>query len=234
MENSNKFELISRPTVFTRNNRKAVLSSGQSIAVPSNTISSGATTGITQSTNITYRDVVLKLEVIPLVNNEDEVSMQIAFLNDNIVGSITIDGNDIPTIGTEELLTEVTIPNGETIILGGLITETDQDDETGVPILSKIPGIKRLFTSTTKTVTRDELIIFIQPRIVKDRSSLLTLQEMNEQNSEIVRTIREEERNRYAQPVYQGSEKNAPTYEDQTRSQKQRSPMNSRFRGRRR
>ena len=187
LQSTGNFKLLARPTVFTRNNKKAVLSSGQSIAVPTNSLTQNTGDGgaVSQSTNIEFKDVLLKLEVIPLVNNKDEVTLQVSLTNDNIIGSQTIDGNNIPTIGKEELLTTITVPNGGTIALGGLITERDVKDVSGVPILSKIPGIKKLFTSTSKSSVREELVIFIQPRIVNNKATLKAMKENNKKYYEL-------------------------------------------------
>lgn len=193
MESNGKFHLLARPTVFTTNNRKATLSSGQQIAVPTDTFTQGGSgSNGSQSTNIAYRDVLLELEVIPLVNSKEEVTLQISFVNNNIVGSTNIDGNEIPTIGQERILTTVTVPNGETIILGGLITERDEKNVSGIPILQSIPGLGNLFKTTRKEVVREELVIFIQPRIVNGKVELMKLQELNQQNSQLARDIQGE------------------------------------------
>ncbi len=171
LESTGRFNVLSRPTIFTTNNQRGTISSGQRIAVPTNSYQGGINTGI--STNIEYRDVVLSLEVIPLVNSADEVTLTIALLNDDIVGEQEIEGvGRVPTIGTRELVTTVTVPDGSTVVLGGLITVSDRDSVTGIPILSSIPGIGKLFSTTTKVEDRQELLIFIQPQIVNDERSM--------------------------------------------------------------
>jgi len=96
LESKGKFKLLSRPTLYTTNNRKALLSSGQRIAVPTSTLSETVAAGtVSQNTNIEFRDVLLKFEVIPLVNSEDEITLKISFLNDNVVGNQTINGNTV-------------------------------------------------------------------------------------------------------------------------------------------
>jgi general secretion pathway protein D len=172
---SNDFTVLSRPSIFTANNRKGTISSGRRIAIPTN---SNQFSGGGVSTNIEYRDVVLKLEVIPLVNSDDEITLQIALLSDDIIGeSDFIDGiGRVPIIGTRELLTTVTVPNNQTIVLGGLITSNDTQSVTGIPILSDIPGLGRLFSTKTKGIERDELMIFIQPSIVNSDKSLNSVQ----------------------------------------------------------
>ncbi|SHJ15956.1 type II secretion system protein D [Rubritalea squalenifaciens DSM 18772] len=187
MESTGRFKVLAKPTVFTTNNKKATLSSGQRIAVPTNTLSQNVGVGgnVSQSTNIEYEDVVLKLEVIPLVNSENEVTLTIAFKNDTVSGSQLIDGNEVPTISTEELVTSVTVPNKGTVVLGGLITETNSTAVSGIPILSRIPGLGRLFSSERTSESRDELVIFIQPRIVSGPGSLGELQDFNRSQSRL-------------------------------------------------
>lgn len=190
LESKGKFKLLSRPTLITKNNRKALFSSGQRIAVPTSTLSQ-ATTGTTVSsnTNIEFRDVLLKLEVIPLVNSADEVTLKISFLNDNVIGTQTINGNSIPTIGTEEIFTTVKVPNNGTIVLGGLITERTTDNKSGIPILSSIPGLGKIFSSTSKATEKEELVILIQPKIIKGVRALEELHTTNLEDMEILREI---------------------------------------------
>ena len=168
---SSDFTVLSRPSIFTANNQKGTISSGRRIAIPTNSNQFG---GGGVSTNIEYRDVVLKLEVIPLVNSEDEITLQIAILSDDIIGeSNFIEGiGRVPIIGTRELLTTVTVPNNQTIVLGGLITTNETETVSGIPLLSDIPGLGRLFSTTTDSVERDELMIFIQPSIVNGGNTL--------------------------------------------------------------
>ncbi len=176
LEGNRNFKVLSRPSVYTTNNGKAVISSGQRIAVPVSTLSNlGAggvgTTAAVQSA-IDYRDVVLKLEVVPLINSDDEVTLRIAQVNDNVTGSQNISGSNIPTIGTQELVTTVTVKDGSTVVLGGLITERQERSENGVIFLRRIPIIKHLFNRTEIVKNRDELLIFIQPNIIKSADSL--------------------------------------------------------------
>ena len=170
LDGNKNFKVLSRPSVYLRNNEKATISSGQRIAVPVSTLSNvGAGVGSTAavSSSIEYRDVVLKLEVVPLINSDDEVTLKIAQVNDNVVGQQTIGGNSIPTIGTQELVTTVSVKDGSTVVLGGLINEREQTTENGVIFLRRIPVLKHLFNRTQKTKDREELLIFIQPKIIR-------------------------------------------------------------------
>lgn len=184
-----KFHILSRPSIYVANNQKGVISSGQRIAVPTNSYQGGASTGI--STNIEYRDVVLKLEVVPLVNSENEVTLQIALLNDDIVGEQTVEGvGTVPTIGTRELTTTVTVPNNATIMLGGLITTSEKNSKTGIPILGQIPLLGNLFSTTSKSKDRSELLIFIQPTIVGNDCQLDGVQADNDARYKVSEPLR--------------------------------------------
>ena len=83
---------------------------------------------------------------------------------------------EVPTIATRELVTTVTVPNNETIVLGGLITTRDRKVRSGIPILSQIPYLGALFGSNTTGKEREELLIFIQPKIINDGNSLYDAQ----------------------------------------------------------
>lgn len=170
LEGNKNFKVLSSPSMYTTNNGKAVISSGQRIAVPVNILSNaGAGNIAATSASIDYRDVVLKLEVVPLINSDDEVTLRIAQINDNIIGEQNISGNTVPTIGTQELLTTVTVKNGATVVLGGLVTERTGNNERGAIFLRRVPVLKHLFGTTQKTTQRDELLIFIQPKIINSQ-----------------------------------------------------------------
>lgn len=173
LEGNKNFKVLSTPSLYTTNNGKAVISSGQRIAVPVNILSNAGINNIAAtSASVDYRDVVLKLEVVPLINNDNEVTLRIAQVNDNIVGEQIISGNTVPTIGTQELLTTVTVRDGATVVLGGLITERAGTTERGGIFLRRVPVIKHLFGTTEKSTTRDELLIFIQPKIINSTAQL--------------------------------------------------------------
>lgn len=174
LETNNKFKVLSRPSIFALNNKKAVITSGRQIPVPSqqtvfanNNAAQGNTT-----TTIEYRDVVLKLEIVPLINSDGEVSLTIAQVNDTVVGTQLVQPNLVPIIGTEQLVTSVTIPDRNTIVLGGLISEENTNNKSGLPFLGRIPGLGKLFRTDTDNVTRKELIVFIQPQVVTDNEEV--------------------------------------------------------------
>ncbi|MFM2241957.1 MAG: hypothetical protein RLZ97_812, partial [Verrucomicrobiota bacterium] len=177
LQSDSNFKVLSRPTIYTSNNRKGVISSGQRVAIPTSTFNSGANGS---STNIQYQNVYLTLEVIPLVNSEDEITLEISLINEELGQDriIPSGGEDleVPDILSRQVLTSVTVPNGSTIALGGLISSTLRDSVSGIPVLSSIPGIGKLFSSTSKQEDRSELMVFIQPQIVRDSATLYDAQ----------------------------------------------------------
>lgn len=192
LEGNKNFKVLSSPSMYTTNNGKAVISSGQRIAVPVNILSNAGVGNIAAtSASIDYRDVVLKLEVVPLINSDDEVTLRIAQINDNIIGEQNISGNTVPTIGTQELLTTVTVKNGATVVLGGLVTERTGNNERGAIFLRRVPVLKHLFGTTQKTTQRDELLIFIQPKIINSKDHLDSPNAIEARRSQIMEeTIR--------------------------------------------
>ncbi|MFT3991290.1 MAG: secretin N-terminal domain-containing protein [Luteolibacter sp.] len=173
-QSDSNFKVLSRPTIYTANNQKGTIVSGTQIAVPTSSYTSSSST--TATTNYEYKDVALKLEVIPLVNSQREVTMQIFLTSDDIGNDRQVGTGDsayeIPDILNRQLVTTVTIPNNETIALGGLITETTTDSRSGIPILSRIPVVGPLFGSKSRDKERSELLVFIQPSIVSDTRTL--------------------------------------------------------------
>lgn len=180
------FTVTSRPSIFTSNNQKGEISSGERIAIPTE---GGTSTGsFSSGTRIQYEEVVLKLEVIPLVNSNNEITMQIALLNDEQNGTQTIQGAGtnggdltVPRIATRRILTTATVPNNDTIVLGGLIINKDTKEKSGIPILSDLPLVGPLFGSNSKGADRTELMVFIQPSLVDNNASLDAVQlDMNQ------------------------------------------------------
>lgn len=170
LESTGRFRVISRPTVFTSNNKKAIIASGQEVPVPVNTLTNVGTnivgTAAVQA-SIQYKKVALQLEVVPLINSEKEVSLDILQKIDNIVqgGNVTISGNSVPTIATRYIRTNVSAANGSTIILGGLVEDTKQKNYQGFPYLARIPLVGSLFRATASSKVRTELIILMCPQV---------------------------------------------------------------------
>ncbi len=167
LEQTGRFKVISRPMVFTSNNKKAIIASGTEIPVPVSSLTNVVNTTVTGTaavaSNIEFKKVALQLEVVPLINSEKEVSLDILQKLDSLAGSTIVNGNSIPNIATRYIRTNVAAANGSTIVLGGLITDSKDKNTTGIPYLSRIPVLGALFRSTTNSHNRTELIILMCP-----------------------------------------------------------------------
>ncbi len=185
LENTGKFKTIARPTVYTSNNKKATILSGRRIPYQSSSLST-VVAGSTQpnaqqpnslTANITYQDVLLKLEVIPLINSDKEVNLIIAQQNQSVddVGTdkAISTGVNAPVVNTQELTTSVRIPSGSTIVLGGLIQDEKDNDERGIPYVKRLPIVGPLLGGhTKKNKIRTELVILIQPIVIDSNTSM--------------------------------------------------------------
>lgn len=191
LESTGKFKVISRPMVFTSNNKKAIIASGQEVPIPVNTLTNvvnnvSNTNGTAAvASNIEYKKVALQLEVVPLINSDKEVSLDILQKIDSLVagGSVNIGGNTVPTIATRYIRTNVSAANGSTIVLGGLIQDNKQKSFSGIPVLDKIPYLGAAFRSTTYSRTRSELIIMMCPEVTLTALDLMRFREKAEDHT---------------------------------------------------
>ena len=188
LEQTGRFKVISRPMVFTSNNKKAIIASGTEIPVPvsslTNVVNTTTVTGTAAvASNIEFKKVALQLEVVPLINSEKEVSLDILQKLDSLAGSTIVNGNSIPNIATRYIRTNVAAANGSTIVLGGLITDSKDKNTTGIPYLSRIPVLGALFRSTTNSHNRTELIILMCPRVTLTKLDLYRLRQKWEDNT---------------------------------------------------
>src|SRR5438309_7673105 len=188
LDSTRRFRVISRPMVFTSNNKNAIIANGQEIPVPVNTLSNAAAVGTNVAavqSSIEFKKVALQLEVVPLINSEKEVSLDILQKIDSVVpgSNVNIGGNQVPTIATRYIRTNVSAPNCSTIVLGGLITDTKNTSKDGIPYLSRLPVVGSLFRSTTKNRDRTELIILMRPEVSLTKLDLYRLRQKSEDRS---------------------------------------------------
>ncbi len=118
--------------------------------------------------NIQYRDTGVIMTVLPQVNSEGLVNMQIR-QEVSQIASATTGGIASPTFSTRESETTVVVQSGETIIIGGIIDDTVDRSRTGIPYLMDIPVIGRAFRVDTDNVKRTELVVLLTPHVVRDR-----------------------------------------------------------------
>lgn len=171
MAGKSKLKVLSSPHLMTADNHEAHILVGNE--VPIITTQSNATNVQTNGTsnilqNIQYRDTGVIMTVLPQVNSEGLVNMQIR-QEVSQIASATTGGIASPTFSTRESETTVVVQSGETIVIGGIIDDTVDRNRTGVPYLMDIPVIGRAFRVDSDTVRRTELVILLTPHVVRDR-----------------------------------------------------------------
>jgi len=167
----NKLKVLSAPHIMTADNHEAHILVGNE--VPIVTTQSNATNVQTNGNsnilqNIQYRDTGVILTVLPQVNSEGLVNMQIR-QEVSQVASATTGGIQSPTFSTRESETTVVVQSSETIVIGGIIDDTVDRSRTGIPFLMDIPVVGRAFRVENDTVRRTELIVLLTPHVVRDR-----------------------------------------------------------------
>ena len=155
-ESDGKGEIVAQPKIVTADRQTATIKSGEEI--PYQEASSSG------STSVSFKEAVLSLEVTPQITPDDQVIMDLKINQDNR-GEVTA---GIPSIETNEIITQVLVGNGETIVLGGIFQSERSTTVTKTPFLGDIPYLGALFTKTEEIDERAELLIFITPKILKD------------------------------------------------------------------
>jgi type IV pilus assembly protein PilQ len=159
MESDGKGKVISSPRVVTADQTKALIEQGTEL--PYQVASSSG------ATSIQFRKANLKLEVTPQITPEGSIILTLD-VNKDTVGQLTPGGY---AIDTKHIQTQALIENGGTIVIGGIFTEDSSDGVDKVPFFGDLPIVGNLFKRTTKTSNKKEMLVFITPRVLADRSS---------------------------------------------------------------
>lgn len=149
-------KLLSKPRIVTQNNEKATVKQGTKIPIQ---------TTINNTISVQYIDAVLKLEVTPQITAEGTIFMDVLVENTQIDQGIPrIQG--VPALDTQAAETKVTVQDGGTVMIGGVILSSQRVDITEVPLLGSLPLIGHLFRRTNTSVSSQELLFFLTPRII--------------------------------------------------------------------
>jgi general secretion pathway protein D len=167
LETVTNVRVISSPKLVTLNNHPAQLQVGDEVPISTQTAVSVTNPDAPIVNSVQMQDTGVILSVTPRVNKNGLVEMDISQEVSNSVPTTT-SGIDSPTIQQRRLSTTVVVKNGDTIALGGLITESRSKTKSGVPYLQKIPLLGALFRDTQNQNTRTELILLITPRVIRD------------------------------------------------------------------
>ena len=158
--------VLSTPIIMTTDNTEAKLIVGEQRPVVTSTSTFGSSMG-TQRSSYEYKDIGIELSVIPRINPQRVVVLEISQSADQVGTDIEIDSNSVPVIKNREFEAQISVKDRETVALGGIITTRFEDDAIKIPILGDIPIIgKLLFGKTEKKEVQTELIILLTPYVL--------------------------------------------------------------------
>ncbi|WP_432697325.1 type IV pilus secretin PilQ [Marinobacterium sp. YM272] len=157
LESDGRANIVSQPKVITTNGSPAEISSGQRVPYQTTDGDGGSDTE--------FEDVELSLSVTPQINPGDRISLDIDINKDSVAGAAP---NGELIIDTNSLQTSISVPDGETVVLGGIFVTSDINSENKTPVLGDIPVLGNLFKSRRTSQDKQELLIFITPKLVRE------------------------------------------------------------------
>ncbi len=160
LETDSRGKVISSPRVVTSDKTEAIIETGTEVPYQQAS-SSGAT-------NVAFKKATLNLTVKPQITPDDNVMMDIK-VNKDSVGQIYA---GVPSIDTNKVATQVLVENGGTVVIGGVYSQVESFGENKVPVLGDLPVVGNLFKSSAKIDNKNELLIFITPKIMQDAMNL--------------------------------------------------------------
>ncbi|HSH93995.1 MAG TPA: secretin N-terminal domain-containing protein, partial [Roseimicrobium sp.] len=174
LKSDQKFQVLSTPRIFTSNNVQAEINISQSVPyiLSSRQDANGAFTY-----NYTFQDVGIILTVTPRITNNGYVTMEVTQTANELQGFTSFNA---PIVNQRQADTTVSVKDGETIILGGIIRNTVNSTVKKLPILGDLPILGNLFKSTSKQNVKTELLVFLSPRVVRDPAEARKLREDGE------------------------------------------------------
>lgn len=155
---------IASPRVVTADKAAATISSGVQIPYQQAT-ASGAT-------SIAFIDAALTLTVTPLITPDDNIDMKVLVTQNTVGAPVSVGIGTAPSVNMKKLTTQVLVQNGGTVVIGGVYTQDVTDSASKIPLLGDIPILGWLFKSKTTSDNKNELLIFITPKILKDSLNL--------------------------------------------------------------
>jgi general secretion pathway protein D len=178
IKSKGKFKILANIPLWTQNNQPANVTIGKNIPMLKSTVSAGTGTARDNISNIDRVDVGIKLAVTPHINPNREVLMK---LNPSIEAILVESTGGVaftPTIAKREVTTTLTVPDGDTIVISGLMREDTVASDRKIPYLGSIPLLGWLFHTKTESVERTNLLIFVTPHVSTNAASARALTDM--------------------------------------------------------
>ncbi|HWH71420.1 MAG TPA: type II and III secretion system protein, partial [Candidatus Sulfotelmatobacter sp.] len=198
-----KAKILSRPSIVARNNQPATISVGQSVPLITNVRFDTFGNAIN---SVSYQDVGIILQVTPFITPDGMVEMIVSPETSELVqdrsqwvplstgasGAVSA-----PLINSRSADTVVVTPDGQTVIIGGLMQDSKAESETKIPLLGDIPLLGNLFKRKIKNDTKTELLIFLTPYIVQAPSEIASISTREHEKSDAPKAFTEQELNKY-------------------------------------
>ena len=164
-QRDSRVKVLSAPTIVTTHNREAIIRVGEQRPVITSSQSSLSGGAFVRS-SVQFKDIGIELTVKPLIGSNGVIQMEIDQKVDSVVGTVTIDNNEQPIIGTRHATSFVSVGDGEMIVLGGLQELNETKSKGRLAFIGRIPLLGQLFGSKSVEITKRELLIFIRPTII--------------------------------------------------------------------
>jgi general secretion pathway protein D len=188
-----RVKVLSSPSILATDNRPARIQVGTEEPIPTGTIQSATTgTAISQSTTIQYRNTGRILTIIPQVNSQGLVHLQIKAEVSQRGADVQVGtaDNKFPSFDTRDAETTAVVQDGETLVMGGIIADRTSRSRTGIPYLMDIPVLGRFFGTTTDDVNRTELVMLITPHVIRSLTEAKSVtEEFKEKLSAVTREL---------------------------------------------
>ena len=196
-----RVKVLSSPTILATDNQPARIQVGTEEPIATGTVTSPVSTGVTSSTTVQYRNTGRILTIIPQVNAQGLVRLQVKTEVSQRGASVTVGQDSFPSFDTRDAETTAVVQDGETLAIGGIITERVSHKRVGIPFLMNILVLGRLFGTTTDDVDRTELIILITPHVIRSKEEARTVTEKFKERLSAARKVLEEERRKGEKPA---------------------------------
>lgn len=175
LEENNRGKVISNPRLLTADNKKAEIRQGTEIPYVTPSTSNNPPT-------VQFKDAVLSLGVTPQVSANGRITMDLDIKKDTVGQLVNVQGGgQVPSIDTRSITTQVTVNDGQTVVLGGIYEVSSREDLSKIPLLGDIPWVGNLFKYSSRSNEKVELLIFITPHVIVDAD--LDAINRNEQSS---------------------------------------------------
>ncbi|HOP28472.1 MAG TPA: secretin N-terminal domain-containing protein [Spirochaetota bacterium] len=181
--------VLSTPHILTIDNQEAEINVGEEIAITTNT-------RVTESDSIyytyEYKPVGLKLKITPHITNGERITMDFFLEANSVLDQTSTATTKPPDLGKRDMKTKISVHDGMTVVVGGLIRSSKKETEYKVPILGDIPLLGWFFKNKSKEDEKTNLLVFITPRVVTDPEKIKKITEEKEQ---AIKKMQEEKKN---------------------------------------